>query len=427
MGTNCRSGSCAEAQGGGHRQDPYISTADGHRMVVHVQGASLTLEADQSSGSRSQGAVGFCDGSYVEWDHEKDQCVPKIEFLAAGSRLLPVHGIASRADISRVQESLIELMDRLEARMHTTASGVVQATEVVLAESQGNLDEVSAIIESISGSVEQQVEASAQVVEDRVAEVSADLEANFADLQATIQENGIDQVNALSSVADDVDVLMEAFEHTAFLDHSKPVYRWATWGGYNQWQGWSGHGHHGDHMMFGGVEPQQWDDSNGRAWQLSGDKNVLRGLFNKRGYMGWQGTVWHEEWMSHSSTTSHHTGVLFRIKNTRSNNINWRVNMYYTSHPGWSERALATINGAGTWESHGSHCGAHCSSNINFNIPGGRISTVIMISASSPRSSGCCNFGPRGNWLAFRENTLQLPNGLEYVDDMDYVTGGWES
>jgi len=395
-------------------------------MVVHVQGASLTLEADQSSTSRAQGAVGFCDGSYVEWDHEKDQCVPKIEYLAAGSRLLPVHGIASRADLSRVQESLTELMDRLEARMHTTASGVVQATESVLAESQGNLDEVSSIIESISGSVDQQVAASAQVVEDRVAEVSAELEANFAALQATIQENVIDQVNALSSVADDVDVLMDAFEHTAFLDHSKPVYRWATWGGYNQWQGWSGHGHHGDHMMFGGVEPQQWGDSNARAWQLSGDKNVLRGLFNKRGYMGWQGTVWHEEWMSHSSTSSKHSGVLFRIKNSQSNTITWRPRFYYTSYSGWGERASVTVNGQSTWESGGNACGRSCTGTPTCNIPGGRTSTVIIIAGSSPRSSGCCDFGPRGHWLAFRDNSLQLPNGLEYVDDMDYAAGGWE-
>merc|ERR1711881_260171 len=326
-----------------------------------------------------------------------------------------------------LREGLRDLLQQVEQRVSANTASLHSEASVRITAAAAGVTGARSAVNGISASVATQLSIAAEILSNNMDNLEGEMQASFDEVRREIEDNVIAEVEAMSSMGDSVASLMDTFEHTAFLDHSKPVYRWGRWSSYNQWQGWYGHGHHGDHTMFGGIEPQTWGDNNGRAWQLSGSKDMVRGLFNKRGYMGWQGTVWHEEWMSHSSTTSHHTGVLFRIKNTRSNNINWRVNMYYTSHPGWSERASATVNGAGTWESHGSHCGAHCSSNINFNIPGGRISTVIMISASSPRSSGCCNFGPRGNWLAFRENTLQLPNGLEYVDDMDYVTGGWES
>ncbi len=34
---------------------------------------------------------------------------------------------------------------------------------------------------------------------------------------------------------------------------------------------------------------------------------------------------------------------------------------------------------------------------------------------------------PRSLFLGFRQNSLAVPTGLEYVDDMDYVTGGWDT
>jgi len=317
-------------------------------------------------------------------------------------------------------------MSDLQGRLGDASSNMLAEASGVITANQEEIASMRETVNGLTGQVGAQLEEAADAVDQRLETLSEELGGSFEELQADIEENVISRVEAMGEVADNVGRLMDAFEHTAFLDHSKPVYRWGVWSSYNQWQGWYGHGGHGDASMFGGVPPQRWGDSNARAWDLSGDKNVLRGLFNKRGYMGWQGTMWNEEWFSHSSTNSKHAGALFRIRNKNSNNVNWHVNYYYSSHPGWSERASCTVNGQSTWESGGNHCGSRCDVGINFNIPGNRISTVIMISASSPRSSGCCDFGPRGNFLAFRGNSLQLPNGLEYVDDMDYAEGGWD-
>ncbi len=48
------------------------------------------------------------------------------------------------------------------------------------------------------------------------------------------------------------------------------------------------------------------------------------------------------------------------------------------------------------------------------------MSTVIFIAASTAPS------GTRGLLLAFENNCLGLPEGLEYVDDLDRAEGGWD-
>jgi hypothetical protein len=37
-----------------------------------------------------------------------------------------------------------------------------------------------------------------------------------------------------------------------------------------------------------------------------------------------------------------------------------------------------------------------------------------------------CGGGSRSQILSFYGNTLALPTGLSYVDDLDTATGGWE-
>jgi len=239
------------------------------------------------------------------------------------------------------------------------------------------------------------------------------LQGNFAGINDVLDEHA----DAIEEAAGGVGPLMEAFEHTPFMDHSLPVYRWAVWSTYNQANGQWYAGNNAN--MFGGIHASTWGDGNGHAGQLSGDKNVQRGLFNKRGYMGWQGTVWAEEWYYYSSTNSRHIGALFRIKNTESRSIRWRVVFHYTGWSGWGEQAGVNFNGRNMWNT-GNNCGAHCTATVNFDVPADRTSTMIFVVASNSPS------GTRTTYLAFRENTLRLPSGLEYVDDMDYAEGGWE-
>ncbi len=53
-------------------------------------------------------------------------------------------------------------------------------------------------------------------------------------------------------------------------------------------------------------------------------------------------------------------------------------------------------------------------------MPADRVSTAIFVSGSTTQS------GTRGLMLAFIESTLELPEGLEYVDDLDIAAGGWD-
>jgi hypothetical protein len=59
-------------------------------------------------------------------------------------------------------------------------------------------------------------------------------------------------------------------------------------------------------------------------------------------------------------------------------------------------------------------------------IPKNRTSTVIFQVGGSTGWSWCCNSHTRKVVLAFYNNSLKLPSGLEFVDDLDTATGGWE-
>jgi len=170
--------------------------------------------------------------------------------------------------------------------------------------------------------------------------------------------------------------------------------------------------------MFGGVAPQQWGDSNGVASSMSSDAEQMRTLFNRKLYPGANAMIAADVWMSYSSTNSRHTGVLMRIANANAIDTSWSVTFYYTSYGAWGEYASASLNGASTWTSAGANAGAQTSQTLNLTIPAGRTSTLIVVSASDAPS------GPsRTNYLAFTGNSLTLPAGLTFVDDLDVASG----
>merc|ERR1719272_1302987 len=98
-----------------------------------------------------------------------------------------------------------------------------------------------------------------------------------------------------------------------------------------------------------------------------------------------------------------------------------------TSYHGWSESASISING----NNHigAKDCSHQCRFTPTFNIPANsqknRISTVIFISTGSYdyNRGGTAS---RSTLLLFRDNSLSIPNGLEFVDDLDTITGSWK-
>jgi hypothetical protein len=190
---------------------------------------------------------------------------------------------------------------------------------------------------------------------------------------------------------------------------AEPQIRWATWSTFDQGSNWIASN---NAAMFGGVAPQVWGDGNGRAYQMSNTADSMRTLFNKKLSVNANLNVVADTWYPYSSTNSKHTGVLMRVNNSTSAAITWTPCFYYTSYAGWSEYASASLNGASTWDSGGSDQYSGAQACPSLSIPANRTSTFIVISASSPTS------GSRTNFLAFYNNSLTLPSGLTYVDDL---------
>jgi hypothetical protein len=58
-------------------------------------------------------------------------------------------------------------------------------------------------------------------------------------------------------------------------------------------------------------------------------------------------------------------------------------------------------------------------------IPPGRVSTVIAVSTTGPALNILSGAQLRQSILAFTNNSLALPAGLEFVDDLETATGDY--
>jgi subtilisin-like proprotein convertase family protein len=197
------------------------------------------------------------------------------------------------------------------------------------------------------------------------------------------------------------------------------TYRWAVFSTYSQHDGW-----YFDNRaeLMGGVVPQDWGDDNYRAYQMSADADVWRTLFVRRGPP--IGTlknvnVYADEWYSYSSTNSRRLAVLFRVKNNTDQAITWTPNFYYTSYSSWGERASITVNGSNTWSA--GNVGPLDETSVNLSLPANRTSSIIFMMGSSAESGEF-----RSLALAFYNNALVLPTGLEFVDDLESKQSGWD-
>lgn len=200
------------------------------------------------------------------------------------------------------------------------------------------------------------------------------------------------------------------------------TYRWAQWSTYDQNYGWMADNRA---EMFGGVKPHDWTDGNARAYQMSSNSDVLRTLFTRKGpSIGTlkNALIMANQYKNYSSTDGRVTGALFRIRNNTAQNITWNAKWYTTAYSGWSERASIAINGSEVWQSGGSNLGAIHEQSHNITVPADRVSTVIFISTSSHPSGDY-----RANFMAFYDNCLALPDGLEFIDDLDYKENGWNN
>jgi hypothetical protein len=202
-----------------------------------------------------------------------------------------------------------------------------------------------------------------------------------------------------------------------------PVYYWNQFDTYQDGQSWM---INNDASLFGGVNPSSWTDGNYTAANMSSDMNVLRTIFTRKGYGGSNANIVSEVYHQYSSTTGKVTVILFRIRNKTSNIIVWNPYFYYTCFSNWSERASASLNQEQSWNSGSTNSGVTNTANISLSIPANGISTVVFVSTSSQAFS-VSPVQIRANILAFYNNSLNLPEGLEYVDDLDTATAWFQS
>lgn len=205
------------------------------------------------------------------------------------------------------------------------------------------------------------------------------------------------------------------------LGKSQAAYRWAVWSTYHEASGWF---FSNETNLTGGVAASNWSDNNATAAQISADKKIQAALFNKKAAIAPNSVVWADTWLAFSSTNGKFAGALLRVRNKTGAAINWPLYFYATAYPGWGEKASIALNGVDAWSTT-VDSGAATNHTTTLSIPANRISTVICVAGASPVYS-VSSIHVRSTVLTFRNNCLTLPAGLEFVDDLDTATGGYE-
>ncbi len=220
--------------------------------------------------------------------------------------------------------------------------------------------------------------------------------------------------------------LLDGLDSSAFKRrHKGAVIRWAVFDTCLNEAGWALDNRP---ELFGGIPPSTWSNNGGRASAMSSDKEQLTTLLNAKAYAGANAVVYIQQYMAYySSNSGRHVVALFRIRNTTPNAIAWRPYFYYTAYSSWNESASVALNGTDIWYYTGNTPYPATATTV-INLPANRTSTVIFaVGSSAPFvPSGTTGIMVRHVALAFYNNSLALPEGLEYVDDLDTATGGWE-
>jgi subtilisin-like proprotein convertase family protein len=205
-----------------------------------------------------------------------------------------------------------------------------------------------------------------------------------------------------------------------------PTYRFKMFSTYDK--GWSWFMSN-ETELFGGVNPSNWSDGGADAWNFSSDKVVLRRLFNEKSWASDRALVCASTWETfNDSSSGRHCAVLFRVKNATANAINWTMAWRYTSYGSWGEHATCALNGVEKFHQTGDCWAGNCGdASITYAIPANRVSTVICINGSGP-AWGYGNYWGTHYYRSLLSgfNSLTLPAGLQFVDDLDTAANGWE-
>jgi hypothetical protein len=334
--------------------------------------------------------------------------------------------------------ALSRTVSGVQAKLEKTEHGIDMATTAMgasvdlLNPSSARADslaqvvaEVAAKVDKISGDTNGRLNERKSATAARIARVRNKLSGAIADVGSRVDgvtsvTDAITDAGGSSWLRSTVGVI-NGLAGTSYVDTKIPVFRWNIFSTYNQNCCWLDRDRN---RAFGGVRPQQWGDGNYRAHDMTADLGVMRRLFNRRmtGDADMGANVCIENWMMTHSTDDRRCVALFRIRNTETTAKQWPVSWSFTGWSGWGNQASVAVNKQNVW--HG-NCHHFCDRNENIamaaNSAGNRINTVILVAGGSA-DYGHYNYY-RSLMLTF--NKLALPEGLEFVDDMETATGGW--
>ena len=100
--------------------------------------------------------------------------------------------------------------------------------------------------------------------------------------------------------------------------------------------------------------------------------------------------------------------TLFQVENTTDRAIDWNVHYYFTAFAGWSELASLAVNGQLVRAD--SQTG---SAFAMLSLPAHQVSNIIAVAGSGSPAGNM-----RSNELGFYNNSLDLPGGLRFVDQL---------
>jgi hypothetical protein len=178
--------------------------------------------------------------------------------------------------------------------------------------------------------------------------------------------------------------------------------------------------------LFGSVTPQAWTDNQATAQNITSDKDAQQSFLTQKGYPGRNALVFADTRYQYSSTDGKVVVVLFRVQNTTANPITWNAHFFYSCNRQFGEIASAALNGVNVWTDNCINSGLMAV--VPLVIPANRTSTAVFVSTSgmavSPNNIN--SEFERATVAGFVDDSLSLPAGLSFVDDLDTATGGYE-
>jgi len=194
-----------------------------------------------------------------------------------------------------------------------------------------------------------------------------------------------------------------------------PLYRFATWSTYCEYS--STYYGNDDAMLFGGIKPSEWVSA-ADAGDLDYTADVLRAFYNREGPMITEDTelknsmIFGNTWVSSSTNNGQFASALFRIMNENSEETVWPVKLRCTS---WSNHQCSiAVNGQLHWSSSKQSRNANDKVETELLLQPG-MNTVVIVAGSTEQEG---SYSTRSLLLAFVDNSLDLPAGLSYQDDL---------